>query len=398
MHQGFGTVSKIRQSIGFAAVGIILSACEVPTNPSIGSDTAETGQTVNANETVKVALLVPAGSGDGNLEKLANNFVQAARLATQDYSDVKIDLTVYSTGGNSGQAAGVAKTAVANGAKIIVGPLFAESVNAAGNAVASQNVNVLSFSNNTAIAGGNVFIMGDTFENKANRVVKFAASKGYRRIATVSAQNTVGEISASAVKSAAAKANVTYTGNYSYEMSPAGLSAAAPAIASSVKSSGTTAIVLTADSDTGLPFVGRMLPAAGVSPASVKYLGITRWDIPSSNLTAPGLVGGWFTTPDIVSAQQFNARFTQAYGGAPHPLAGLAYDGVSAVAKLLQTGSSKALTKSALTRRGGFRGTTGVFRFNKDGTNERALAIAEGNGKTFRIISGAPTSFSGAGS
>lgn len=396
MKLGFGTSTGFRRALCLSTLGLFLSACDMPVG-TIGTDTANTGQTVSLGTTVTVALLVPTGSGNANLDMLGSNLVDAARLAVRDHSGAKIDLKVYSTGGDATRATTAANNAVAAGAKIIIGPLFAEAANAVGNAVADKNVNVLSFSNNTEIAGGNVFVLGDTFQNKANRIVKYAASKGYKRIGAVAANNTAGAIASAAVKKAAGNANVTYTGTMSYEFSPQGISTAAPKIAGSVKSTDTTAIVITADSDAGLPILAQVLPSAGVNPSSVKYLGMTRWDIPQSNLSQPGLQGGWFTMPDAVASQQFKVRFNQAYGRGPHPLAGLSYDGIAAISKLLQGGDNRALTKASLTRSGGFRGTTGIFRFKKDGTNERGVAIAQSSGSTFKIISGAPTSFSKAG-
>jgi hypothetical protein len=51
------------------------------------------------------------------------------------------------------------------GAAIILGPVSADEANAAGVAVAASGVNVLAFSNNPTIAGGNVFLLGSTFQN-----------------------------------------------------------------------------------------------------------------------------------------------------------------------------------------------------------------------------------------
>ena len=58
---------------------------------------------------------------------------------------MKIDLRVYDTAGSTEQAAALAQKAVADGAQIILGPLFADAANAAGVAVAEANVNILSF-------------------------------------------------------------------------------------------------------------------------------------------------------------------------------------------------------------------------------------------------------------
>lgn len=386
--------SRSTRFVVLSFVALTLAACVTTTTPV----SQNAGPKIDPTKPVTVALLVPLGSGDPNLDRLSNDLVKAAKMAISDFGDVKINLQVRPTAGNANQAAQAAQNAVASGAKIIIGPLFAEAANAAGNAVAAAGVNVLSFSNNPQIAGGNVFILGETFDDKANRIVRYAASKGYRSISVVAPDNAAGELAANAVRQAASGARVRFDGVQSYEFTPDGIVQAVPRIVSSVKSAGSSAVLLTANSDAGLPIFGQMMPAAGLSPSSVKYLGVTRWDIPRSNLSQPGLNGGWFTLPDVTAVQQFNVRFNNATGAAPHPLSGLAYDGISAVAKLMKSGNANALTKSGLTRRGGFFGTSGVFRFNSDGTNERAQAVAEATGGTFRVISGAPQSFGGAGS
>ena len=94
------------------------------------------------------------GSGNGSDDLLARNLENAARLAIADLQGVNIKLSVYNTAGNPAQAAAVAVQAVDAGAKIIIGPLYAEAANAVGVAVSGRNVNVLAFSNNTQIAGG----------------------------------------------------------------------------------------------------------------------------------------------------------------------------------------------------------------------------------------------------
>ena len=96
----------------------------------------------------------------------------------RDLNGVQIDLRVYGTAGNAQTAANQAAVAVNDGAAIIIGPLYAEAANAAGITAAQNGVNVLAFSNNTTIAGGNVFVLGATFDNSANRLVGFAAGQG----------------------------------------------------------------------------------------------------------------------------------------------------------------------------------------------------------------------------
>ena len=130
---------------------------------------------------VPVALLVPHGASDAQEQKLSRDLERAARLAVADLQGVEIDLRVYDTAGAPDRARNAALSAVSDGARIIVGPLRAESANAAALAVADRGINVLAFSNNPTIAGGNLFILGQTFETTARRLADYAARNDTRR-------------------------------------------------------------------------------------------------------------------------------------------------------------------------------------------------------------------------
>lgn len=361
-------------------------------------DGAGFGQRVDPNKPVKVALLVPSGSGDAKQEALAKSLVNAARLAVSDVEGAQIDLKIYATEGDATKAAIAATLAASEGAKIIVGPLFAEATNAVGIAVSGKNINVLSLSNNTQIAGGNIFVLGNTFENTADRLISYAAAQELRNIAAVGADNTAGEIAIGAVRKAAEKSGSNFTGATVYEFSPEGVVNSVKEIKTQVISTDTQALVFSSDSTGALPILAQLLPEKGLTPDLVKYMGLTRWDLPATTLSISGLQGGWFTVPDSFAMFEFRLRYTENYGTGPHPLAGFAYDGVAAIGALLATGASNALTRSKLTRAGGFAGVNGVFRLLSDGTNQRGLAIAEVRDGKAVVIDSAPRGFGGAGS
>ena len=118
-------------------VAITLAACDT----SGSGNVSYSGPSIDPSKPVPVALLVPRGSDQPNDEILAQNLENAARLAMRDLNGVQIDLRVYSTSGNAQTAASQATQAVNDGAKIILGPLYAEGANAAGVAVAPKNIN-----------------------------------------------------------------------------------------------------------------------------------------------------------------------------------------------------------------------------------------------------------------
>ena len=389
----FAVSSVARKSLRlltFLLLPVLLAACE-PLATGGG------GPSINTRAPVPVALLVPAGSGETGDDVVASSLENAARLAISDLDGIKIDLRVYHTGGQADQAAAMATKAVNDGAKIILGPVFAHAANAAGVAVARRNVNVLSFSNNPTIAGGNVFVLGNTFQNTANRLVGYAVRQGKDRIEIVHARTTAGDIGRDAIEGAIGRNGATLTGVQSYEFSQNGVISAASVIARDVAASGANAVFFTSDTAGALPLLTQFLPEQGVDPTTTQFIGLTRWDIPANTLSLPGVQGGWFALPDPAMSAQFRARYNAAFGQQPHPLAGLAYDGIAAIGALVKAGKSDALTKQALTQASGFVGVNGVFRLRADGTNERGLAVAQIQNSQVVVIDPAPRSFGGAG-
>ena len=355
------------------------------------------GPSVNTSRPIPVALLVPGGSDNAADGTLATSLENAARLAMAELDGVEIDLRVYNTAADAATASAMASKAVSDGAKIILGPVYAGNANAAGLAVANRSINVLAFSNNTDIAGGNVFVLGHTFQSTANRLVGYAANQGKGNILIVHAQSPAENAGRAAIERAIAATPATLAGTASFELSQTGIINALPTISAQVRETGAQSIFLTSGTDGAIPFLAGLLPENGVKPGETQYIGLQRFDIPATAMSLPGLQGGWFALPDQALNAQFRARYEARYGSQPHPIAGLAYDGIAAIGALASSGQSDALTTVALTQPQGFAGVNGVFRLRGDGTNERGLAVATIEEGQVVILDPAPRSFTGAG-
>ena len=383
-------LNKARKSLGLLmalAFALTLAACNTPA-PS-GGPSLPTGKSV------PVALLVPAGSGQASDDLLARSIQNAVQMAIADMPGVKIDLRIYNTAADPATAGAMASKAVDEGAVVILGPVYAQEANAAGLAVASRGVNVLSFSNNVDIAGGNVFVLGQTFDNTAARLASYAVSHGVTQIMVLHDQNASGVIGAAAIQRSVAAAGGVVSGTVAYEFSQNGIVQAISGIAGQINASGAQAVFLTADTSGALPLVSQLLKDNGVDPTVTRFIGLTRWDIPGATLALPGIQGGWFALPDPSIMDQFGARYQSSYGEPPHPIASIAYDGMAAIGALAKSGGS--LSTASLTQGAGFAGVTGAFRLNADGTNQRALSVAQVVDGQVSIIDAAPRSFSGAG-
>jgi hypothetical protein len=356
------------------------------------------GPQVGPGGAVTVALLVPSGAGNAADDALARSLENAARLAAADVSGAQINLRVYPTGGAAAGAAAAVARAADDGAGIILGPVYAEEAAAAGVAAASRGINVLAFTNNPSVAGRNVFILGNTFQNTADRLTRYARSQGRDRILIVHGQDAAEEIGRDAIRSAAGGAGAQVVGVASFPLSQQGVIDSIPLIAAQARSSGANAVFLTSGTSGALPFLAQLLPENGLTPDAYQFIGLQRWDIPASALSVPGLRGGWFALPDPGLTASFQARYNGAYGAAPHPIAGLAYDGIAAIGALARSGQPDALSGRALTQAQGFAGVNGVFRLRSDGTNQRALAVGQIQNGQVVIVDPAPRGFVGAGS
>ena len=102
----------------------------------------------------RIALLVPlSGKNAGIGQSLAN----ATTMALLDTKAENIRMTSYDTAKGVTAAA---QSAIRDGNKLIIGPLLSDNVVATANIARPAGVPILSFSNDSGVAGNNLFILG----------------------------------------------------------------------------------------------------------------------------------------------------------------------------------------------------------------------------------------------
>ena len=385
----FSLIRTCGRRVTAAAAGsalALVASCTTATGPIVVSD----GPMIDPTQPVQVALLIPKSYE--KTASIAESLEQAAQMAIADLGDIRIDLRVFDTGGNPEQAALVARQAVQEGAKIILGPLLAENAKAVGAAVADSGVNVLSFSNNASIAGNNVFVLGPTFNNTANRLVSYAASQGKTKAVIVHPRTLEGELGKAALENATQSSTLEIVAIEAFEFSQKGVIDSVAKIKAKMLEAEADTLFLAANAARALPLLVQLLPEAGINPKEVQYIGLSL-DIPRQIIELAGFQNSWIASPNRQVSANFSSRFTEGFGSPPHQLAGLAYDGLAAIGALVKTGQKNAVTKTALTQASGFQGVSGAFRLLADGTNERALAIAKIERKKVILIDVAPVSF-----
>ena len=377
---------------GLAALG----AC-APTKPIA---TGEAGISVDPNQTVKVALLAPLGSGDPGRERIGVNLVNAAKLAQADLTNASIDLVVYPDQGTSAGGAAAARQAVAEGAKIIIGPLFSTATAGAEPVARAAGLTVLSLSNNPDVAGGNVYILGNTFANSADQIVAFAQSRGLNSFGVVYPNGIEGEAARMAAEAAVGRRGGVLVASRPYNLSVEGINSAAPAAAAELQRAGANAVILTDGPTGGLGLMAKGLRDGGLSPDYAQFLGMQRWDVSAEAVGDPALQGGAFVAPDPAYAGAFAGRYQSSYGETPHELASLGFDGVAAVGALIAEARAQGgepFDPGRVTQAAGFAGASGPFRLLPDGTIQRNLAVMTVQNGTATVAQGAARSFDALG-
>ncbi|MEL6679416.1 MAG: penicillin-binding protein activator, partial [Pseudomonadota bacterium] len=337
---------------------------------------------------------------NANWEAIGQAVNRAARLAVDDLNGAEISLRVYPTRVTAAGTAAAAERAIAEGAKLIVGPVRSGMVTAAAPTAAAAGVPMLTLSNNPAIAGNGVYTVGLTFEDSARRVISYAARRGIRRVGVVHSNDAAGTAGRSAAQKAGAPSGATIVASAGYERSTSGISAAAPNFVSTMRSAAVDGVLMT-DTGSGLIFAASFLPYYGLNTDVVKVLGLQDLGTPQVQAER-AMRGAWYAAPDPELKSIFAERYEARYGTDPHPLAGIAYDAIAAAGALVRearaNGDRSAFSSRNLTGPRGFAGVNGPFKFLPDGTVQRGLAVMEVTENGPRVLDPAPGRFTFAGS
>lgn len=379
-----------------AMTGLLLAACSG--NRSPGEFLNSLGQAQPAQQPasigtgrIKVALILPL-SAPGNAGVAAQSMRNAAEMALAEFKNPDLQLLVKDDGGTPFGAQQVAQQALDEGAEIILGPLFAQSVTPVGQLARSRGVPVIAFSTDANVAGRGVYLLSFLPESDVDRIVGYAASQGKRSFAALIPSNAYGTVVEAAFKQAVARRGGRIVVLEHYSPDATAMQAAARNVAVAARS--IDAVFVPDGAEAAGPLV-QDLNASGVDTKRVQVLGSGLWE-DAQIFAQPALVGAWYAGPESTGFRNFAARYRQRYGQDPVRTATLAYDAVALVAALSKTQGARRFSEEVLTNPSGFTGIDGLFRFRPDGTNQRGLAVLRVTPSGGQVISPAPRSFDGA--
>jgi len=384
---------RLKQAALVLATGVLVASCSgslsnMTGGEGVASEPAPSvpGTTIGTGN-VKVALILPLSAG-GQAGAAAVSLRNAAELAMSEFSQPDIQLLVKDDRGTPEGARAATQAAISEGAELILGPLFADAVRAAGQVARGAGRPVIAFSTDAGVAAPGVYLLSFMPESEVERVVAYAARQGLRSFAALIPNTAYGRVAQAAFQTAVARNGGRIVAMETYDRASAAAQAAKIAAVAGGTSPQVNAVFVP-DSGDSLIAVAQALHGAGVDPQKVRMLGTGVWN-EARIFSQPGLQGGWFAAPDAAGFNAFAQRYRAKYGSDPTRIATLGYDAVSLAAALVRTQGAQRFSEPVLTNASGFAGADGVFRFNPNGTNERGLAVLEIRNGTAVPVSPAP--------
>ena len=357
----------------------------------------------------RVALLVPLS---GQHAAIGEALLRASQLAVFDLGIQGFEILPKDTGGTPAGARLAAQAALSEGAELILGPVFADSVWAV-KSVVQNRVPVVSFSTDWRVAGGNVFIMGFLPYSQVERVLRYSQAAGYSQFGALLPDSDYGKLVGDTINHVMGEfrrleipAELTRLQKYpaqnaSFDEVMRGFTNSSPTPAMQADSAIPSArlpyqAVLLADGGETAKQLASLLKTYGGSASGVKLLGTGLWD-DTALMSDPSLQGAWFAAPDPSLRAGFLSEYKGIFGAEPPRLATLGYDGTALAAALVQAGMQQygrpAFDVQSLQNPSGFSGVDGIFRFRQDGLVERGLAVMEVRVGGAAVVDAAPTSF-----
>jgi branched-chain amino acid transport system substrate-binding protein len=363
--------------------------------PTPTAQIAAPPSTAPARPPVKIALLLPLG-GMGETAAIAKSMKQAAEMALFEVNDPYVQLITKDDGGTTAGARTAADAAVKEGAEIILGPLFSQSVAGAAPVARAAKVPIVAFSNDTQIAGKGVYLMSFLAEEEVNRIVGFAALQGKKRFAALVPDNAYGNVIEPAFRRAVERAGGTVAIVERYPPAANGMLGPTKRLVETIKRNDeemtpVDALFLPGGQD-ALAQIGPVIAYSGLDTRKLKLLGTGAWDFPSIGRDE-AFIGGWYPSPDPATWRVFAERFGKAFGNAPPRIASLTYDAVGMAISLSSNPPGTRFAEAELMRPNGFSGVDGIVRFNENGLSEHSLAVLEVQKFGSAVVDAAPSSF-----
>ena len=379
-----------------AAFAMIKNSAKIDDQVILPESAAST--VVSKNETtLRAAVLLPLS---GPAQKIGVDIRRGAELAIFTLDNPNIDLTFHDT---SQDVAGAVTAAIEQKADLIIGPLFSENARKARPLAAMANMPILTFSNDSTVAGQGVWLIGQTPEKDIETVLTKAlseikpideAARALPNLVIIAQDNDYGtRITQSAISLLRNQGGATadllvinddvLMDEKSLRQSIKNLTGWLPPSSTGERKLPKYDMVLLAGHDAFSLRVAPVLSWYDLDPEQVLFIGPSSWNN-AAILQEPSLRNGWFADMPQDNQNRFQQIWKDHFNEPASKPAILAFDAI-ALASTLDHDDSQMMIVN-LTQDQGFSGFSGMFRFHQDGTNTRLLEIRQINDQDTGVV------------
>jgi ABC-type branched-subunit amino acid transport system substrate-binding protein len=377
-----------KRLIGAVALSVALAACQVvpkgqgPVVTPRPVPTATPGQLPQDEGRHRVALLVPMSGANG---AVGQSIANATTMALLDTNAANLRITTYDTATGADSAAA---RAIADGNKLILGPLLGDDVKMVAAKARPARVPLIVFSNDRSVAARDVFVMGVLPEESIARPVEYAAGHGSKRFAAIVPSGDYGRHAQAALAERVKAVGGTLVATETYDRGNTSIISAADRL----RAKDGFDTVLIADGARLSAIAAGALKKAGA--ALPRLLGTELWSGEEDVAKASALRGAWFSSVSDSRYGRFASSYKSRFGAQPYRVATLGYDAVLLTLRIARDWTpGRDFPTSHMFDNGGFLGIDGAFRFQPNGIAERAMEVRQVGNGTVTVVSPAPSQF-----
>lgn len=385
----FAITRRLAMVAGSAALlgacSIIPRGADMPSRPIENAPLPEPTETglPQDQDRHRIALLVPMSGDNG---AVGQSIANATTMAILDTNASNLRITAYDTAINPRDAA---RRALADGNKLILGPLMGENVGAVLSEARRADVPLISFSNDASIASPDVFVMGQIPEQSIRRSVEYAReAKGVRDFAVVAPEGEYGRRAEAALQTAVADFGGRVAGQESYAR---GNTSVVSAMDRLVARGGFGGLLIADSARLATQAAGRIKPGGA---GNTLIIGTELWSGDASVTRASALRGAIFSAVSDDRYRRFVDSYEARFGAQPYRISTLGYDAVLLTLRVARDWRvGRDFPTSQLRDSGGFVGLDGPFRFGRNGVVERAFEVREIRNGQVVVVDPAPNRF-----
>ena len=344
-------------------------------------------QNALSSDKIKIGLIVPL---TGEYSEIGNSIIKSTRMAINKIDDNRIEIIPKDTRSNPIDALRVSKNLHEEGIKIIIGPVFNESIKYLDEL---KDITFLSFTNKIIDNPSNVISAGVNAISQINTIKKFSNDKNLKRsVFLIPKTDYKKEIEVAIVKS-----NIKLKDVFFYDKEPTLLtkqieeltrySQRKRRLKDEIKKLENSSIqnkekkieklkkkdtlgdinfdsVIIADFDEGLKSVATSLLYTDVSSKRISYITLNQW-FDKTLLKETSLQPIYFPSINKENYNEFTNNFLNIYNSKPNQLSFLSYDLVGLVYFLLYQNKFK-ISKKMFYKKNKFKGKIGIFEIDKN--------------------------------